>query len=150
MIGPSKTSFKAAFQSRQAFLDFVKAPESPDKNGVVVGNSRWSNKDLEPTPPAQRTWTWYNLPLYWGFTVFGPTGWNVASSLINVGLVSESYGSNICGIANPTIDMAAGVHLVHSRLLHCRSCCDGYGKTWRNVSHWIVSRLEVPYLRKLN
>ena len=88
MVSPNKTSLRAAFQSRQAFMDFVKAPESPDKNGVVIGNTRWSNKDLEQTPPSQRTWTWYNLPLYWGFTVFGPTGWNVAASLINVGLVS--------------------------------------------------------------
>lgn len=29
----------------------------------------------------------YNLPLYWLSTAFGTAGWNVASSLIAVGLV---------------------------------------------------------------
>ncbi len=83
----SKPTLRAALRSRAAFADFVRAPDSADANGYVVGNTRWSNKDLEPTPVEQRTWTWYNLPLYWGFTVFGPTGWNVASSLIATGLV---------------------------------------------------------------
>ncbi len=31
----------------------------------------------------------YNLPLYWFSTAFGVTGWNVAASLIAVGLVSN-------------------------------------------------------------
>ncbi|KAI0167387.1 permease for cytosine/purines, uracil, thiamine, allantoin-domain-containing protein [Pestalotiopsis sp. NC0098] len=51
--------------------------------------SRWTNRDLEPTPPEERTWTWYNLPLYWFSTAFGTAGWNVASSLIAVGLTWE-------------------------------------------------------------
>jgi len=63
-----KTQLAAAFQSPQAFREFIRAPNSADENGYVVGNSRWSNKDLEPSSPRQRTYTWYNLPLYWGFT----------------------------------------------------------------------------------
>lgn len=84
---PTKAEMTAPFQSRAAFKEWAKASEAPDGR-ARIGDSRWSNKDLEPTPPEQRTWTWYNLPLYWFSNMFGTTGWNVASSLIAVGLVS--------------------------------------------------------------
>jgi NCS1 family nucleobase:cation symporter-1 len=101
---PSRASLTAPFQSRQAFVEFITVPDHVNKDGVTIGDRRWSNKDLAPTPPEQRTWTWYNLPLYWGFTVFGPTGWNVAASLISVGLtwrqafISCIIGSLIAGL----------------------------------------------------
>ncbi|KAK2035530.1 NCS1 nucleoside transporter [Colletotrichum zoysiae] len=82
---PSKAEMAAPFQSRHAFAEWVKAPETHEGR-AQIGDARWSNKDLEPTPPEQRTWTWYNLPLYWFSNMFGTTGWNVASSLIAVGL----------------------------------------------------------------
>ncbi|KAH0265858.1 hypothetical protein KCU91_g11167, partial [Aureobasidium melanogenum] len=61
---PSKAEMAAPFQSKEAFIDFLKAPEG-NEGHAVVGDSRWSNKDLAPTPVKDRTWTWYNLPLYW-------------------------------------------------------------------------------------
>ncbi|KAL4894073.1 permease for cytosine/purines, uracil, thiamine, allantoin-domain-containing protein [Aspergillus ambiguus] len=70
---------------KQSILDWLEVPEAPE-NHQAVGNSRWSNKDLEPTYPEERTWTWYNLPLYWFSVAFGATGWNVAASLVAVGL----------------------------------------------------------------
>lgn len=100
---PSKAALSGPFQSKAAFIDFIKAPQAPDGH-VSINNSRWTNKDLEPTPPEQRTWTWYNLPLYWFSTMFGTTGWNVPSSLIAVGLtwqqafVSCVLGSLISGL----------------------------------------------------
>lgn len=91
-------SFTRAFRSREAFKELVKtdAADSP--------SNRWINNDLRPTPPGnenlslqlpttnneypeQRTWTWYHLPLFWSGLAFGTTGWNIASSLIAVGLV---------------------------------------------------------------
>ncbi|KAL4915376.1 permease for cytosine/purines, uracil, thiamine, allantoin-domain-containing protein [Aspergillus aurantiobrunneus] len=47
-----------------------------------AADKQWSNKDLEPAGPEQRTWTWYNLPPYWFSVVFSATGWNVAASLV--------------------------------------------------------------------
>ncbi|GJC77337.1 allantoin permease [Colletotrichum liriopes] len=82
---PTKAQMAAPFQSKEAFMEWAKASEAPEGR-TQIGDSRWSNKDLEPTPPEQRTWTWYNLPLYWFSNMFGTTGWNVASSLIAVGL----------------------------------------------------------------
>ncbi|KAF3013188.1 hypothetical protein E8E14_002477 [Neopestalotiopsis sp. 37M] len=62
--------------------------------------SRWTNRDLQPTPPEERTWTWYNLPLYWLSTAFGTAGWNVASSLIAAGLTwQQALASCIIGSA---------------------------------------------------
>src|SRR5262245_23932456 len=95
---PSRAALAAPFQSKEAFADWIRAPEGVGRNGQKVAVSRWTNADLEPTGPEQRTWTWYNLPLYWGFTVFGPTGWNVASSLIATGLTwQQAFASCIVG-----------------------------------------------------
>ncbi len=76
----------APFQSKAALLKFIRTDEVEG-----VPDSRWTNKDLEPTPPEQRHWHWYNLPLYWMTTAFGTAGWNLAASLIATGLVLITY-----------------------------------------------------------
>ena len=55
---PTGSEVAAPFQSKQAFLDFIRAPQEPVGGEAVVGNSTWSNKDLEPSSIEQRTWTW--------------------------------------------------------------------------------------------
>ncbi|KAL3458411.1 permease for cytosine/purines, uracil, thiamine, allantoin-domain-containing protein [Aspergillus heterothallicus] len=86
------------------FIEFIRTEEAPE-NHQAVGKGRWSNKDLEPTYPEERTWTWYNLPLYWFSVAFGATGWNVAASLVAVGLkwdqalISCCLGSFIAAVA---------------------------------------------------
>lgn len=57
MAIPSKAKVAAAFQSKDAFLDFIKAPVAPTDR-PTVGKGRWSNRDLEPTPPEERNWEW--------------------------------------------------------------------------------------------
>ncbi|KAI4746637.1 hypothetical protein E4T50_03020 [Aureobasidium sp. EXF-12298] len=75
---PSKAEMAAPFQSKEAFLDFLKAPEG-NEGHAPVGDSRWSNKDLAPTPVEDRTWT----------CQFSIVGWNTGSSLVTVGLVRQ-------------------------------------------------------------
>lgn len=101
----SKAVLSAPFQSKEAFFNFVQAASHPENgDGHTSSSSRWTNKDLAPTPPSQRTWTWYNLPFYWFSTMFGTTGWNVPASLIAIGLtwqqafVSCILGSLISGL----------------------------------------------------
>ncbi|PSN69372.1 NCS1 nucleoside transporter [Corynespora cassiicola Philippines] len=97
MHSPSASKLTAPFRSKEAFLDALKTTNS-DGEHLTVGNPKWSNKDLEPTPPEERTWTWYNLPLYWGSTAFGTAGWNVAASLIAVGLTwQQAFAACIVG-----------------------------------------------------
>jgi NCS1 family nucleobase:cation symporter-1 len=55
---PSKAEITAPFQSKEAFIEFIRTPEGNDGH-ATVGDPKWSNKDLEPTPEEQRTWTWY-------------------------------------------------------------------------------------------
>lgn len=55
---PAKHDITAPFQSRGAFVDFLKAPQA-NEGHVAIGDSKWSNKDLEPTPEEHRNWTWY-------------------------------------------------------------------------------------------
>lgn len=54
---PSKAEIAAPFKSKEAFFDFLRAPEGSEDR-PAVGDSRWSNKDLAPTPIEDRTWTW--------------------------------------------------------------------------------------------
>ncbi|SMY28631.1 unnamed protein product [Zymoseptoria tritici ST99CH_1A5] len=94
---PSKTTLAAPFQSKHAFRTFLKAPEAPPGT-LTVGKGRWSNRDLEPTPPSERTWQWYSLPLFWLTNAFGPTGWNAAASLIATGMTwQQTFIASVLG-----------------------------------------------------
>ncbi|PIA94993.1 putative permease [Cercospora beticola] len=84
---PTKTDITAPFQSKHAFVQFLRAPQG-NEGHATVGDAKWSNKDLEPTPVEQRTWTWYNLPLYFG--------WNTGSSLITIGLTWQHSFVSVC------------------------------------------------------
>lgn len=54
---PSRQEIAAPFASKEAFIDFLRAPKCSDGR-VTIGDARWSNVDLEPTPEKDRTWTW--------------------------------------------------------------------------------------------
>jgi hypothetical protein len=53
---PSRQEIAAPFQSKAAFVDFLRAPQGNEAQTTF--DPRWSNKDLEPTPEQDRTWTW--------------------------------------------------------------------------------------------
>ncbi|KFA50073.1 hypothetical protein S40293_08597 [Stachybotrys chartarum IBT 40293] len=123
---PSRKELMAPFQSREAFIDFIKAPQTVNGHNQV-GNSKWSNKDLEPTPPEHRTWTWYNLPMYWFSNQFSLTGWNTASSLIATGLTwQQSFVSCILGSLLASVIVVLMARPGASPVL-CRSSMGMYG-----------------------
>ncbi|KAJ6561882.1 permease for cytosine/purines, uracil, thiamine, allantoin-domain-containing protein [Mycena capillaripes] len=47
---------------------------------------RWSNQDMEPVPVHLRTWTSWNYVAYWISDAMNPVMWELASSMIAVGL----------------------------------------------------------------
>ncbi|KAI0806114.1 cytosine-purine permease [Irpex lacteus] len=49
-------------------------------------NSRWSNKDMDPVPPEERTWSTYNYVAYWISDATNAAVWELASSMLAVGL----------------------------------------------------------------
>ncbi|THG96210.1 hypothetical protein EW026_g5587 [Hermanssonia centrifuga] len=49
-------------------------------------NSRWSNKDMDPVPPKLRTWNTYNYIAYWISDATNAAVWELASSMLAIGL----------------------------------------------------------------
>ncbi|EMD34046.1 hypothetical protein CERSUDRAFT_117553 [Gelatoporia subvermispora B] len=49
-------------------------------------SSRWSNKDMDPVPPARRTWTTFNYVAYWISDATNVAVWELASSMLAIGL----------------------------------------------------------------
>ncbi|KAL9563786.1 hypothetical protein ACKAV7_012175 [Fusarium commune] len=112
--GTGTSELTAPFQSKEAFVNFVRTSETADGQ-TRVGNERWSNKDLEPTPPEHRNWTWYNLPLYWFSNQFSLTGWNTGSSLIAVGL----YHIGFPVLARSSMGMYGAYFFIFIRAIVC-------------------------------
>ncbi|KAI1675228.1 allantoin [Pyrenophora tritici-repentis] len=92
---PTRQQVTAPFQSKAAFVNFIRSPQGNDGQ-APIGDERWSNKDLEPTPVEQRTWTWFNLPLYWFSNQFSLVGWNTGSALVTVGLTWQQSFVSAC------------------------------------------------------
>ncbi|OKL61105.1 hypothetical protein UA08_03326 [Talaromyces atroroseus] len=65
----------------------------PADSSFVHGNVRWTNKDLDPVPPGMRKWTVLSFIGYWISDAFSVANWQLASSIIAVGLSwKESLG----------------------------------------------------------
>lgn len=82
----------------------VKAQETqqPDGSGMAKDYGRWSNVDLEPTPPAQRKWSpWYFFAFQFSIA-FSPTTYNIGSALYAIGLnwwtiiIASFVGTGLC------------------------------------------------------
>ncbi|KAF8154064.1 NCS1 nucleoside transporter family [Crassisporium funariophilum] len=60
---------------------------SLERESVGFGpSSRWSNKDMDPVPPEGRTWTTWNFVAYWISDATNAAVWQLASSMLAVGL----------------------------------------------------------------
>ncbi|KAG7447269.1 cytosine-purine permease [Guyanagaster necrorhizus] len=51
-----------------------------------LGKERWSNKDMDPVPPHLRTWSTRNYVAYWISDATNTAVWELASSMLAVGL----------------------------------------------------------------
>ncbi|KAI0747193.1 NCS1 nucleoside transporter family [Daedaleopsis nitida] len=49
-------------------------------------SGRWSNEDMDPVPPEKRSWTMLNFVAYWISDAWNLTRWQLASSMLAVGL----------------------------------------------------------------
>ncbi|KAF4343145.1 uracil permease [Fusarium beomiforme] len=75
-------------------MKMPKVPRSKDEwKAVLTTNSEdgtksspWINKDLVPTPPNARTWSWISLSSYWWGNAFNASQWSNGASLIAIGL----------------------------------------------------------------
>ncbi|KAF7374888.1 hypothetical protein MSAN_00374900 [Mycena sanguinolenta] len=53
---------------------------------TVAPSSKWTNKDMDPVPEHLRTWTTWNYIAYWISDSTNTASWELASSMIAVGL----------------------------------------------------------------
>lgn len=56
------------------------------EESTFAPNSRWSNKDMDPVPPDGRTWSTLNYVAYWISDAANAAVWELASSMLAVGL----------------------------------------------------------------
>ncbi|KAI3615658.1 ncs1 allantoate transporter [Moniliophthora roreri] len=59
-------------------------------------HARWSNKDMDPVPPNERTWSSMSYVAYWISDAANVAVWQLASSMIAIGL---SWGQALLAIA---------------------------------------------------
>ncbi|KAB8291528.1 hypothetical protein EYC80_006330 [Monilinia laxa] len=78
-------AIKNAFKSRQGFMDLVTVQDTAlDQHGHPGSDKRWSNEDLDPTPPEKRTWRWWNFVSFYLGLSFG--NWTLGSTMVGIGL----------------------------------------------------------------
>lgn len=85
LVSTKVRAAREAFTSWPAFVAWIEAPSSAlDAHGLANPSSRWSNEDLDPTPPRKRTWKALNfVSFYWALS-FG--NWTLGSTMVGLGL----------------------------------------------------------------
>ncbi|EED19108.1 allantoin permease, putative [Talaromyces stipitatus ATCC 10500] len=68
----------------QHFLDKLKVKNNSGEENGQFG--KWSNKDLDPSPPSQRTWSAWSFFAFQFSIAFSPTTYNAGASLYAIGL----------------------------------------------------------------
>ncbi|KAH9845826.1 Permease for cytosine/purines, uracil, thiamine, allantoin [Teratosphaeria destructans] len=76
---PSKQTIKKTCTS-------VRAWELPKQSSALAPDYVWTNKDMDPTPPEDQTWTLWTWMAYWATDTINLGTWETASSIIAVGL----------------------------------------------------------------
>ncbi|KAL4954441.1 permease for cytosine/purines, uracil, thiamine, allantoin-domain-containing protein [Aspergillus filifer] len=79
-------SAKHSISSPQAFLETTRTGKNTKPETESGKFGKWSNKDLDPSPPEQRTWTGWSFFAFQFSIAFSPTTYNVGASLYAIGL----------------------------------------------------------------
>jgi nucleobase:cation symporter-1, NCS1 family len=106
---PSKQTIKERCTS-------IKAWELPKQDSALAPDYVWTNKDMDPVPPEDQTWTLWTWMAYWATDTINLGTWETASSIIAVGLTwREAIPIMVVGTFCVAIPMvlngAIGAHL---------------------------------------
>jgi NCS1 family nucleobase:cation symporter-1 len=94
---------KRALTTREGFKNAIEVQASdfaPSSHGFI-----WSNAHMDPTPPSERTWTWFHYFALWYSYNFTSGAWAAASSLLSLNInwwqavLACLVGSIISGLA---------------------------------------------------
>ncbi|KIY70353.1 putative allantoin permease [Cylindrobasidium torrendii FP15055 ss-10] len=77
---------KVAFSSWSAFKKALEVERSDGFARETGGWMVWSNKHNDPSPPEDRTWTWFHFTCLWSAYGFSTGVWSIGSSMISAGL----------------------------------------------------------------
>ena len=72
-------------------------------------SARASNADFDPIPPSKRTWNWGAYVAYWMADAWAVSNWEVASSIIAVGL-DWRYAIGACVLGNTIMGLVITVN----------------------------------------
>jgi NCS1 family nucleobase:cation symporter-1 len=73
--------------------------EVRQEESSFAATKRASNADFDPIPPSKRTWNWGAYVAYWMADAWAVSNWEVASSMIDVGL-SWKMAIGACVLGN--------------------------------------------------
>jgi NCS1 family nucleobase:cation symporter-1 len=76
---PSKRTVKARFTS-------VEAWQLPKQESAIAPAHIWTNKDMDPTPIEDQTWTLWTWMAYWATDTINLGTWETAAAIITNGL----------------------------------------------------------------
>ncbi|KAK7994537.1 hypothetical protein PG991_016125 [Apiospora marii] len=79
MKKPSTAGLKRRCTSAHAW-------EIPQQSGGLAPEHVWTNRDMDPTPLEDQTWTVWTIMTYWACNVIDLGGWEMASGILSVGL----------------------------------------------------------------
>ena len=103
-------------------------------------SSRWSNKDMDPVLPEDRTWTTWDYIAYWVSDATNAGIWQLASSMLAVGLSwrqalpAIAVGNIIIAVGSPNITPNFGP--VQALLLAGYIDGDGFERYhWSETTH---------------
>jgi NCS1 family nucleobase:cation symporter-1 len=68
-----------------------------------------SNADFDPIPPSKRTWNWGAYVAYWMADAWAVSNWEVASSIISVGL-SWKMAIGACVLGNTIMGLVITIN----------------------------------------
>jgi nucleobase:cation symporter-1, NCS1 family len=68
-----------------------------------------SNADFDPIPPSKRVWKWHSYIAYWMADAWAVSNWEVASSIIKVGL-SWRYAIGACVLGNTIMGLVITIN----------------------------------------
>ena len=100
---PAASSFEPVVESghvsglKRRFPGF--SLEVRQEESSFAATKRASNADFDPIPPSKRTWNWGAYVAYWMADAWAVSNWEVASSMIAVGL-SWKMAIGACVLGN--------------------------------------------------
>jgi NCS1 family nucleobase:cation symporter-1 len=112
-VEPLETGRVTSLKRRLPHFNLVVRQE--DSSFAVT--KRASNADFDPIPPSKRTWNWGAYVAYWMADAWAVSNWEVASSMIDVGL-SWKLAIGACVLGNTIMGLVITINGRMGATLH--------------------------------